>query len=138
MTNQSFERRCRARGRLETTGDLQRDPECLGQRHGIVSGARSQVFAFDELHDEESSPIGVFDGVDPGNVRMIERRENLGLALESRQSLRIRRQGLGQHLDRHLAPEVRVLSAIHLSHTAFADLVDDAVMQQGLAWLYGK
>ena len=61
-------------------------------------------------------------------LRMIQRCEQLRLALKPREPLGVVRELVGQDLDRHLAREVRVLGAIHLSHPALTELFRDAVV----------
>ena len=56
-----------------------------------------------------------------GDVRVIQRGERLGLAREPREAIRIVRERLGQHLDGHVAVELRIARAIHLAHAAFAN-----------------
>ena len=56
---------------------------------------------------------------------MIERRENFRFALEAGEALGIGGHGLGQHLDRHVATQLRVFGPIHLPHAAFTQLVCD-------------
>ena len=55
------------------------------------------------------------------DVRVIQRREHLRLALEPREPVRIGRERLGQHLDRDVAVQPRVARAIDLAHPAGAD-----------------
>ena len=52
---------------------------------------------------------------------MVQRREELGLALEPRQTLFVFRKLFGEDFDRDVAVELRVASAIDLTHAAFAD-----------------
>ena len=49
---------------------------------------------------------------------MIERGKDLRLALESRHALAILRECFGQNLQRHVAIELGVARAPHLSHPA--------------------
>jgi hypothetical protein len=49
------------------------------------------------------------------------------LALEARQPFGVLREEVGQHLDRHVPLEVRVLRAIDFAHPARADLGRDFV-----------
>ena len=58
-------------------------------------------------------------------LRMIQRGEQLCLALETRQAIRVERERLGQHLDRDLASERRVAGAIHLTHAARPEKAGD-------------
>jgi hypothetical protein len=52
---------------------------------------------------------------------MIQRRERLGLTLEPRETVGVVRKRFGQHFDRDLAIEARILRAIDLTHPAGAD-----------------
>ena len=58
---------------------------------------------------------------------MVERREDFGFPFESGQPLRVGDKRIGQHLDRHVAVQGRVVGAIHLAHAARADLRGDFV-----------
>lgn len=49
---------------------------------------------------------------------MVERRKHLRLALESRRTFLIQRDGVGQYLDRHLAAQLRVARAVDFTHPA--------------------
>jgi hypothetical protein len=65
-----------------------------------------------------------------GDVRVIERRQRLGLALEPRQPRRILRHLLRQHLDRHVAVKALVARPVHHPHPTLADLRGDAVVAE--------
>ena len=67
------------------------------------------------------------------DVRMIQRRERLRFALEARQTVRISRDGLGQHLDGDLPRQVGVRRPIHLAHAAHANLGGDFVRAEACA-----
>ena len=58
---------------------------------------------------------------------MIQRREDLRLALEAGQPLRVRREGIRQHLDGDVPLERRVARSLDLAHAAFADQGGDFV-----------
>src|SRR6266850_6118072 len=58
---------------------------------------------------------------------MIQRREQMGLALEAREPLRIGGKQLGQDLDGDVAPELRVARTIHFAHAARAESGQDFV-----------
>ena len=64
---------------------------------------------------------------------MIERREQLGLALEARQPVGVLGEKIRQDLDRHLAVERGVERAPHHTHPTLADLLDEAVVAELLA-----
>ena len=74
--------------------------------------------------------------MDVRDIRMIQRGECLRFAGESRQPLSVRGEQLGQDLDRHVAIELRVSGAIHLAHSAFAKLFQDAIHAQIVTWFH--
>ncbi len=122
---------------FERRGDLPRPLNCLIDGNRSARESLGEVFALNQFHREEPYAVQFVRTVDPGDVRVIQRREQLRLALEARQPLRILGEGGGQDLDRHLAVERRVDRPPDDTHPALADLVDDAVVQQGLAGLDG-
>ena len=58
---------------------------------------------------------------------MIQCGEGLGLALEARKSLSVRRKRFRQHLNRDLPSEIGVCRAVNFPHAAHADLGGDFV-----------
>ena len=73
-----------------------------------------------------------------GDVRMVQRGEDFGFALEAREPIGIAGERLGQHLDRDLAFQLGVRRAIHLAHPAGADLGGDFVRAEAGAWSYSQ
>jgi hypothetical protein len=73
--------------------------------------------------------------VDRRNVGVIQRCEDLCLAPEPRQPLRIRGKLLRKDLDRHVTIERGVGRLPHHTHPALADLLDEPVVQQRLSGL---
>ena len=61
---------------------------------------------------------------------MVQRREELGFALESRDAFVILRERRGQHLDRDVAIELRISRTEHLAHPARADGGGDLVRSE--------
>jgi hypothetical protein len=66
-----------------------------------------------------------------------ERRKRPGLALDARATLRVGGHLIGQRPDRHLAPELRVARAIHHTHAARAERLQDLVGAETVAGLEG-
>ena len=58
---------------------------------------------------------------------MIQRGEDLRFTLEAGEAVRVMRKRLGQDLDRNVAIQFGIASAIHLTHPAFTDLGGDLV-----------
>jgi hypothetical protein len=107
--------------RFERVGDLPRDGQNVGERHRPARNLRGEILALDQLHDEARRGPAVFDAVDLRDVRMIERRERLRLALEPRQPFRIVGKDIRQDLDGDVAIESSVAGTIDLAHAAGAD-----------------
>ncbi len=133
-------------GRLEVAVDhaglvrrLERGRDLQGEVQRLLAGKRAarqpllQVLAVDELHRQERRAVRLVDAVDPGDVRVVQRREQLGLALEARQPLGVAGERLGQDLDRDVAVERRVDRLPDDPHPTLADLLGERVVQQVLS-----
>ena len=79
------------------------------------------------LEDEVAAALGLLEAVDGGDVRMAQARQQLGLALEARQPLRVEGEEFGQRLDGDVAPQPRVAGAVHHPHAAGAGGADDLI-----------
>jgi hypothetical protein len=75
--------------------------------------------------------------IDGGDVGVVQRGQQLGLAVEARQPLGLARHVGRKHLDRDLAVEGGVLGLPDHAHPALADLLDQAVVQQLLSGFDG-
>ena len=95
--------------------------------HRAAGDPLREVLALDELHHERRHAVTLFEPVDPGDVRMIERREHFRFALKPRQPILVGSEYRRQDLDRDLAFQPGVGRAKHLPHSAFADLSGDIV-----------
>ena len=87
----------------------------------MARDALGERLAVDQLEDERANPIALVHAVDRADVRVIERREQQGLAIEPRAPLRAGRPHIGEDLDRHVAPKRRVVRLIDLAHPAGAE-----------------
>jgi hypothetical protein len=74
-----------------------------------------------QLHDDRALSVVLDDVIDRRDVRVIERRERLRLALEAGADLRILEQGARQDLQGHLATEARVARTVDFRHATGAD-----------------
>ena len=120
-------------GLLERLGDLPRDLERLVDGDGAAREALLEVLALDQLEGEEGLAVRLLEPVDRGDVRVVERGEEVRLALEAREALGVLRHLRRQHLDRDVAAEVRVGGAVDLAHPAGAEGGGDPVVRQRLA-----
>jgi hypothetical protein len=89
--------------------------------------ARSERLALDKLHHQEIDFAFAADVVERADVRMIQRGDRAGFALETLAALRVRGKIRRQNLDRNVAPEARVARSIDFAHTAGAEGDDDFV-----------
>src|SRR4030095_14731119 len=86
--------------------------------------------AIDKLGRDESDIPNCPDLVNRENVRMIQARSCLRFLNESLETMLIRREGLGQNLDRNGAIKFSILRPIPLAHPAFADLGNNAIVRE--------
>ena len=119
--------------RLEPLGDLAADVRRLVDGQRPAREPRREVLPGDELHGDEARAPDLVDAVDVREVRMVQRRQRLRLALEAPQQLVGVGQLLGQDLDRYLALEARVPGAVDLAHPPGAEWAEDLVMDEGLS-----
>ena len=114
-------------GGFERLGDLFRDRQRLVDGNRAAGDPLRQVFTLNEFHDEGVHPRRFLKPVDRGDVRMVERRQRLGLALEPCEAFGISGERVRQDLDRDLAAERGVGAPPDLPHPALADLGRDVV-----------
>ena len=86
-----------------------------------------------QLHDERVDAVRLLEAVDDRDVRMVERGQDAGFALEPCETVRIGGERLRQDLDRDVAIELRVTRPVDLPHAAFANLRRDHIRPERLA-----
>ena len=120
--------------RRQRVGQRDREIEHARKRKSARRHQPVEALSLDQLHGQEADPVRLLDRVERDDVRVVERRDGLGLALEARQAVGMGGHVLGQHLDRDLAAEPRVARAIDLAHPARAERRDDLVGAEPGAW----
>ncbi len=98
----------------------------------LASDPVPKRLAFQELHGDESSPIGLVNLVDGANVRMIEGRSSFGFALKTTECLGALGYVVGQELESYKATELHILGLVYDTHRAGAELLDDVIVRDGL------
>ena len=124
---------------FERLGDLLGDRQRL-ERSGMAPRAirSASVGALDQLHHERVDAVRFLEAVNVRDVRMVQRREDLRLALEAREALRIAsRTTSGRTLIATSRFELRVARAIDLAHPAGAERAEDFVRAEASAGLQG-
>ena len=117
--------------------NLSRDRERLWKRNRTSRDPVRQRRTVHQFHHERMGPARIFEAVDPRDMRMVQRRKNLGLSVETGKPLRISRDEVRQNFERHVTIELRVPRAIDLAHTARAEGGEDLVWAKARAGLEG-
>ena len=125
-------------GGFERIGNLLGDEQGLIGRDRPCRKAVGKCRPLDQLHHEGVHAARLFDAVDSSDVRVIQRGERPGLALESGEPLRVLGKALGQDLDRHVALQLAVPGPIDLAHAAGPDGGEDFVRTEASAGLQGQ
>jgi hypothetical protein len=92
-----------------------------------------QCHAIQKLHGDERFAALVVNLVDSADIRMIEGGSGLRLSLEATSCLRVLSHFVRQELQRDEAVQFHILGLIDDAHTAATELLDDAVVRNGLA-----
>ena len=112
-------------GVLQACGQLAGDPFDLPGRQGAGGEAFAQVPALGQFHDQDGLAVGVLDAVDRSDVLVLERGEQLRLAIEAGQAIRIADEVGRQEFEGDVAIESGVAGAVDLAHAAAADQFQD-------------
>ena len=118
-----FQALCRLSGEVER----------LLQRQRALAELFLDAVAFDELHRDEGLSIGFVDFVYGADVGVIQRRGGLRLAREARLMVFARQSVERREFEGDGALQFCVFGLVDDTHPTFADLLDDAVMGDGLA-----
>ena len=100
-------------------------------RSVVVDGV-AQVLALEELHRHVEEAVLLPEVVHGDDVRVVEKRRRLRLALEALQGLVAGGDPGGERLQGHEPVEDRVLGLVDLAHRAAAELADDLVLSDPL------
>ena len=114
-------------GGIEGIGDLTRDVHRLFHRHGASRQPIRECVALDELHDQRVRRGRFLEAVDVRDVRVIQRGEHLSLAAEAREAIGIVGHGGEEDLDRHVAIQPPIATAVDFAHPARAEDAHDLV-----------
>ena len=113
---------------LERLRDLERDDGGLLHRDGAALDAIGERVTGHQLHHQRGGALALLEAVDRRDVRMVERGEDLRLAREARHVVGVVGERRGQHLERDVAMELRVVGAVDLAHAAHSEAVGDFVV----------
>ena len=123
--------------RIQRRGDLLPDPQHLIDWQCALLQTIRQRLALEHLHDQKVQIPLLAHIEQRADVGVAELRDDLRLALETGAELLILGQARGQHLDRHLPIEARVLRPPHFAHATRAHGRKDLVRPEADTWLDG-
>ena len=100
------------------------------QTPGALAGAvmAADGIPIDELEREEPETVDVLQRVNGGDVRMVQRCQQLGFIFQTAQCLRIVGDLFRQHLDGNATIKTGVHADVHDSHSAAAQLSLNAIL----------
>jgi hypothetical protein len=87
-----------------------------------------------ERHHHEELAVLFADVVDGADVEVVELARRARLAKKAGLGGLVADQMLGEDLDRHRAPEPKVLRQVHLAHSTFAQKRAQLVVRQRAPW----
>jgi hypothetical protein len=102
-------------------------PAALFLRGGVALQPGVQRLSVDELEHQEFRRSRIFEAVNRRDTGMVERCEQLGLALEERDAFGISDEQLRQDLDRNVTTELRVARLVDLADPARSERREDLV-----------
>ena len=108
-------------GAREPVRELRGDVEEPAQGHGPVLDDVAQRPPRDELHREERRAVGLPDVVDRDDVRVVQRGGGAGFVREAGEAVLVVREVRREDLERDLAAEAGVASAVNVPHAPRAE-----------------
>jgi hypothetical protein len=108
-------------------GNLRGDGQRLFDRKPAPRDPVSERLPLDQLHRQRGAATITLDAIYLSDVRVIERREYLGLPLKSRETAGVVRKGRRENLQGDIAFQMGIAGAIHLAHAARANQADNLV-----------
>ena len=99
----------------------------LARRQRPSAHSTAERFPFEQFGDDERRSGFGADIVNGQDVRVIELSGGARLLLEATQPAGVRRERVGDQLDRDLAPEPWIAGAVHLAHATRTQPADDLI-----------
>jgi hypothetical protein len=115
---------------FERLRDLQSNSQRLFDWNRTAADPVGEGVAFDQFEHQEASLPDLLETVDRPDIRVIQRSEQPGLALEPGQSISVRGKLRRQRLDRDVASQFRVAGSPDFAHAAAANGGDDVVVSE--------
>jgi hypothetical protein len=123
--------------RFEGLGDLPADRSRIVERKRSRRQPIGERRTLDELHHQRMNAGRVLEAVNLGDVRVIQGREQVGLATEPREPLRVGGHTGWEDFERDIARQLGVARAVDLAHPSGSDGRDHLVRAYAGAWIQG-
>src|SRR5438105_3935263 len=120
-------------GGIERIGDLYSQVKQQWQWQWVVGNALPQSRAIQILHRDKALVLRLADFVNHADVGMIEAGGGPRFPAEPFQHRGVFCDQLGQEFESHHPAQLNVLGLVHNAHTPAAQLLDDAIVRNGLA-----
>ena len=101
--------------RFEGFRNLLRNRQRFVERERTLRNAIGERRPFDQLQHQRADAVGFLNAVDGSDVGMIQRSEDVSLAFESREPIRVECEELWQDLDGDIASEFCVARSVDLA-----------------------
>src|SRR5271163_1102365 len=118
---------------IQRIRDLDGEGQNQLRLHRTPRYAMLQRQPIEKLHSDEGLSLLVINLMDRADVRMIQCGGSFSFALKTGKCLRVFGHVVGQELEGNKAAELYVLGFVHHAHTAAAQLLNNAVVRDGLA-----
>jgi hypothetical protein len=118
---------------VESVSDLNSERQNKFSFQWTATNAMLQRHPVQKLHSDKCFTILLTDVEDRADVRMVESGRSLGFALKTSQCLRVASNFIGQELEGYKTMEPGVFRLVDHAHAAATELLDDAVVRDGLA-----
>src|SRR5580704_1052368 len=117
--------------------NLLSDRDRFFERDPSSFDAIRQRRSFDEREHQSTRVFGVYNSVNVSDVRMIERCQHFGFALEASHAIAIAQERRGQYFQRYVTLERRVACAVNLAHATLTEQGEDLVVTEFVAFREG-
>jgi hypothetical protein len=104
--------------RIKGVDHLASDRQGLVERNGAPRESVGERRPFHQFEDERLDPVGFFNSIDSCDVRMVQRGEQLGLALKAQEAIRVICPRPKKDFDSNLSLQARVARTVDLAHAA--------------------
>ena len=118
--------------RIQRVGNFNGELKHLVQRQRLARNAVLQCLTVQEFHDDESLSVLLVNLVDGANVRVIQGRCGLRFAPKAFERDRVLGRFGREKLESDQTLQARVFRLIDDTHPPATELLDDAVMRDGL------